>query len=213
MPADLRGRLLDRAARERLELNERLVSGFVSYLDVLQHWNRKINLTSLSDPDEAVDRLVLEPLAASSALPRGRGLADLGSGGGSPAIPLALALETPHLLMVESRSRKAAFLREASRIVGLNATVEAARFEEAASRPDYKSSFDAVSIRAVRLDSSALESAAALLRPAGLVALFRGPDGPERPDALPPDLAWRETRPLLRSTRSRLSVLFHVEQS
>lgn len=208
---DLRGRLIDRAARQGLELNERLISGFVSYLDVLKHWNRKINLTSLSNPDESVDRLLLEPLAAASTLPHGCDLADLGSGGGSPAIPLALALEAPHLLMVESRSRKAAFLREAARLVGLDATVETARFEEVANLPSYGGSFDVVSIRAVRPDASALSSAAALLRPDGLVALFRGPEGAEHPEAIPPDLAWRETRPLLPSTRSRLSVLFHVE--
>lgn len=213
MSADLRGRLADRAAREGFELDSWLASSFLSYLEILLHWNRKVNLTSLSDPDEVIDRLLLEPLAAASILPHGACLADLGSGGGSPAIPLALALGASHLLMVESRSRKAAFLREAAREVGLNATVEAARFEDVVTRPVYSTSFEVVSIRAVRPDSSTLESAATLLRPSGLVALFRGADGPEMPDFLPSILAWRETRPLLPSTRSRLSVLFHVEQS
>ena len=71
---------------------EPLASQLVVYYQLLSHWNRKINLTSLSDPDEAVDRLLLEPVAAAAVLPANRALIDLGSGGGSPAIPLALAL-------------------------------------------------------------------------------------------------------------------------
>jgi 16S rRNA (guanine527-N7)-methyltransferase len=213
VPSDLAARLADRAARERLTLDEVLSSKLTVFLEILNHWNQKINLTSLTDPDEAIDRLLLEPVAAASALPRRSRLADLGSGGGSPAIPLALALEATALLMVESRSRKTAFLREAVRELGLNAIVETAQFQQVARQEEYAGSFDVVSVRGVRHDAAALSAAAALLRANGLAALFRGPDGPHMPDVTVPDLAWRDTRPLLRSTRSRLSVLFHVEQS
>ena len=85
----------------------------VTYFDLLFRWNAKINLTSLTAPDAAIDRLLLEPLAAAEELPRNPDLIDLGSGGGSPAIPLALALEARRLVMVESKTRKAAFLAEA----------------------------------------------------------------------------------------------------
>ena len=70
------------------------------------------------------------PLWPRRTCPSAEHLADLGSGGGSPAIPLALALRAPRLLMVESRSRKAAFLREAARMLELSADVVAIRFEE-----------------------------------------------------------------------------------
>ena len=202
---------MERAAGEGIAVPDALASKLVVYFELLQRWNRTINLTSLTDSDEAIDRLLLEPLAAAVALPHRAALADLGSGGGSPAIPLALATDSSSLLMVESRSRKVAFLREAAREVGLPATVEPVRFEDLASEPAHRSRFDVVTIRAVRRDTAALTAAAGLLRPDGLVALFRGPDGPEEPEFLIRNLAWRETRPLLRSTRSRLSVLFHVE--
>ena len=60
-------------------------------------WNRKINLTALTDPDEAIDRLLLEPLVAARYLPvpGEPSLMDIGSGGGSPAIPLKLATPAP----------------------------------------------------------------------------------------------------------------------
>src|SRR5689334_14169229 len=130
----LDGRLSDRAAAAGLAIDEGLRRQLLDYYDLLLRWNTKINLTALTDPDEGIDRLLLEPVAAAASLSTTSGLVDLGSGGGSPAIPLALALKAPRLLMVESKGKKAAFLREAARRAGLTAAVEAARFEELARR-------------------------------------------------------------------------------
>jgi 16S rRNA (guanine527-N7)-methyltransferase len=211
--ADLESRLAHRASEEGVQISPELSVRVLAYLRLLEHWNRRINLTSLSDPDDVIARLLLEPLVAAAYLPRAVPLADLGSGGGSPAIPLALALGSSELLMVESRSRKAAFLREAGREVGLTVTVESDRFETVATRAAYVHRFGLVSVRAVRPDAVLMTSASKLLCSGGLLALFGTANGPDCADQLPPDLAWRETRPLLRSTNSRLSVLFHVEQS
>jgi len=207
--SDVAARLRARAAQEGLAVSDEITSRLVVYFELLQRWNQKINLTSLVDPDEAVTRLLLEPLAAARHLQNGSSLADLGSGGGSPAIPLALSMGSSQLLMVESRSRKAAFLREAARVVELNATVEAQRFETVSKRPEYSGRFDIVSIRAVRTDAVSLAASAALLRVGGVAALFQN-TGNTLPDA--PDLAWRATWPLLRSSDSQLVLLFHVEQ-
>ena len=144
----------------------------MAYFDLLAKWNAKINLTSLTDLDAAIDRLLLEPLAAAAALPRSVQLIDLGSGGGSPAIPLALALEASRLVMVESRGRKAAFLSEAVRLSGLNGFVENTRFESVATRGTYAGQMDVVSIRAVRPDIATLSIAKGFLTPAGKIALF-----------------------------------------
>jgi 16S rRNA (guanine527-N7)-methyltransferase len=210
--ADPDARLRARAAQEGLAISDDLAKRLLAYFDLLQRWNKKINLTSLGDSDEALDRLLLEPLAAAQSLPRHSTLADLGSGGGSPAIPIALALAAPQLLMVESRSRKAAFLREAAREVQLNAVVEAARFEDVSRQRPYIHGFDVVSMRAVRPDQEALSAAASLLKPGGQIGLFLGSMLGSADLPMPPDLAWRGTRPLLRSTESHLAVLFHVEQ-
>jgi len=115
--------LTSRAERAGVALPNLLADRLVTYYEVLEHWNEKINLTSLSDADEAVDRLLLEPLAGARLLPTGARLIDLGSGGGSPAIPLALALSSPVFVMVESRSRKAAFLREALRELAMSGSI------------------------------------------------------------------------------------------
>jgi 16S rRNA G527 N7-methylase RsmG len=89
---------------------------------------------------------------------------------------LALALGAPHLTMVESRGRKAAFLREALRAVELAGTVENVRFEELAGTPSHQGRYPLVSIRAVRVDRTTLDVIGVLLEPAGTAALF-GADG------------------------------------
>ncbi|MGH9408547.1 MAG: 16S rRNA (guanine(527)-N(7))-methyltransferase RsmG [Vicinamibacterales bacterium] len=204
-------RLADRARKARVEVPFALAARLTSYYQLLDRWNEAINLTSLSDPDEAIDRLLLEPLAAARFLPASVSLVDLGSGGGSPAIPLALALEAARLVMVESRVRKSAFLREAVRQLDFSiASVETARFEELTKQPDFRESFGAVSIRAVRIDPLTLLAAASFLRPGGLVALFRGPEGPDRPQSAPEQLAHVQTERLLPHSTSRLTVLRRV---
>lgn len=207
--ASLASALKARADRAGLELPDHLVDPFLAYFEVLSRWNRKINLTSLSDTDQAIDRLLLEPLAAGRQLPRPQRLVDLGSGGGSPAIPLALAVGAAELVMIESRTRKAAFLREAARIVQLHAIVESARFEEIAEDPAYRGSADLVSMRAVRLDEVSGHAAASLLKASGLFGVFASSPAP------PPDgFVELAVRPLVGDARLQLfrPETFHVEQ-
>lgn len=184
MPADLSSVLSERARLAGVVIPPRLHDTLLAYYHLLARWNRKINLTSLSDPAEAVDRLLLEPVAAAAWLPRHVRLLDLGSGGGSPAIPLAIALGAPSLVMVESRHRKAAFLREAARVVEIEALVEAVRFEELDSRASYRGLMDLVSIRAVRMDAATLDLAGRFLKPGGTIALFASAAPAEVPESL-----------------------------
>lgn len=178
------------------------------FFGLLFRWNQKINLTSIADPDEAIDRLLLEPLLAARHVPASATrLMDIGSGGGSPAIPLKLALSHLHLTMVEAKVRKSAFLREASRQLGLTATeVETTRVEELLARPQLHEAFDLVSLRAVRLEMRMLNTMQAFLRPGGHVLVFRGPHGPAEPVVVPP-LQWVDTYPLVEVMQSRATLL------
>ena len=199
--------LADRARLAGLDVPPTLAAPLIAYYALLSRWNRTINLTSLSHPAEAVDRLLLEPVAAARSLPSGRELIDLGSGGGSPAIPLALALGVPRLVMVESRGRKAAFLREAMRELGIPGAVESARFEDVSTRPQYAGQFGLLSVRAVRLDAAALESIAATLRPGGVAALFGSVQTEREMMALPVGLRVASSRALLTTSASTLTLL------
>lgn len=208
-PRDLRTRLTRRAGKAGLHLADGLSAQLLGYYELLARWNSKINLTALEDPDAAIDRLLLEPVMAARQIPpHASSLLDIGSGGGSPAIPLKLTAPQLSLTMVEVKARKSAFLREAIRHLGLErATVESSRFEELLVRPELHDAFDLLSLRAVRVESKTLSNLQAFVRPGGLIFMFRGPSGPQAPDSLLPPLEWSGTFPLVESLQSRLTVL------
>ena len=110
-----------------------LLEQLEGYFRLLGAWNAKINLTALDlvrEPDKAVDRLLIEPLVAARYLDRVSATAiDIGSGGGSPAIPMKLARPDVAFTLVEAKTRKCAFLREAGRQLGVELRVETARYE------------------------------------------------------------------------------------
>lgn len=205
---DFHGRLKRRAQRAGVDVSPELSEKLHAYYALLHRWNQKINLTALNldSGDDAIDRLLVEPLVAARAVARAdRKLIDIGSGGGSPAIPLALASPGLALTMVEVKVRKSAFLREVVRTLGMNATVWTSRFEALLSDAGMHETYDVLSLRAVRADVRILAGLQAFVRPGGRVFLFR-PMSPGEPDVAPP-LAFSESLPLVESLRSQLVVL------
>jgi 16S rRNA (guanine527-N7)-methyltransferase len=151
-----------------------VLGGCAEYLSLLDRWNRRINLTSLPLGDQipaaTIDKLIVEPLMAAALFPSTDPTwFDLGTGGGSPAIPLRLARRGGSLTMVESRERKCAFLREAVRRLGLERTrAVSLRFEEIGA----SERADVVTIRAVRVDAALADALARLVEPAGQLFCF-----------------------------------------
>lgn len=210
-PRDFRTRLARRARKAGVFLPADLVEQLSQYYELLDRWNRKINLTALNNADEAIDRLVLEPIVAARQFPSPTAnLMDIGSGGGSPAIPMKLCSAGIQLTMVEAKARKSAFLREAVRTLRLEQTVvETARYEELLARPELHESFDVLSLRAVRVEVRTLFTLQAFVKRGGLLFLFRGPSGPDVPEVVPP-LRWVATVPLIETLQSRLTLLQKV---
>lgn len=208
---DLQEKIAKRLRNAGLAPQPMVVQGLRVYFELLKRWNRKIALTSLAveeDRDEAIDRLLVEPIAAARYLPVSSSkVIDIGSGSGSPAIPVKLAAPGIFLRMIESKTRKAAFLREAVRELNLSAAeVETARLEHLLSRPDLHESADVVTLRAVRTDRRTFVSIQALLKPHGLLFLFRAAPLAEV-GTLAPQFEWRAAYPLVGSLNSQLIVL------
>jgi 16S rRNA (guanine527-N7)-methyltransferase len=140
---------------------------FEAYLSLFVRWNTRVNLTSVRDEEGILSRHFVESIACARALPEGIAtLLDFGSGGGFPGIPIALCRPEVAVTLAESQGKKAAFLQEALRVLGLSAKVHAQRAELLETR------FDCVTLRAVDRMADAVEAAARLVGPDGWLALM-----------------------------------------
>jgi len=169
--------LAARAKGAGLIISDDSIEQLAAYFRLLSQWNNAINLTSLlltPPSDQALDRLLIEPIAAARLAGDFSGeWVDVGSGGGSPAIPFRIVQPRARLTMVESRERKAAFLSDAVRMLQLRAAaVLNARLEDVA-RAAIPQSVDLVTVRGVRCDASLFASIHRLLRPTGRLFLFQ----------------------------------------
>jgi 16S rRNA (guanine527-N7)-methyltransferase len=205
MAESLRQLLERRAEAAGLTLAPALRDQLEGYFTLLGRWNARINLTGLPlDPPTpaAIDRLVIEPLLAVPLIDPNISIwFDLGSGGGSPALPLQLARPVPRLVLVESKERKAAFLREAIRELHIaGSEVEVSRIEQVTAREHNAGLADLVTIRAVRIDASLFGQIQMLLRFRGQAILFGAHVGTED---LPRGLELSETLP----SRGGLTIL------
>jgi 16S rRNA (guanine527-N7)-methyltransferase len=182
---DVRALLEQRAEAANVVVPSEIAERLETYFRLLAHWNRKINLTSLPlEPPTAaaIDRILVEPLVAIAFVaPRISTWFDLGSGGGSPAIPLQVAHPAKRLVMVESRERKVAFLREVVRELQLDGSeVFGNRIETLLDDPANRASADLVTVRAVRLSAPLFSQLDLLLKPGGQAVLFG--TGPQKLD-------------------------------
>jgi 16S rRNA (guanine527-N7)-methyltransferase len=137
------------------------------YVSLILRWNGRVNLTSIREEDGIVSRHIVESIALNKILPATIStLLDFGSGAGLPGIPVALCRPEIQVTLAESQGKKAAFLREAARVLGLSVRVHGGRAETLEER------FDCVAMRAVDQMAAAVTAAAALVKPGGLLALM-----------------------------------------
>jgi 16S rRNA (guanine527-N7)-methyltransferase len=115
------------------------------YLELILKWNARINLTAIRSPEEIVRRHFGESLFVGARLGVCETLLDFGSGAGFPGVPIQLMRPEVAVTLAESRSRKAAFLHEVLRALGLRTEVWAGRVEAMAGQRR----FDVVTMRAV----------------------------------------------------------------
>jgi 16S rRNA (guanine527-N7)-methyltransferase len=155
--------LLAKAGQEALAAS--LCERFVDYYSLLMRWNGRVNLTAIRDEEGILSRHFVESIACARALPSGIDtLLDFGSGAGFPGIPIALCRPEIAVTLAESQSKKAAFLQEAVRVLGVAAKVHAGRAER------QETQFDCVTLRAVDRMQQAVEAGARLVRPGGWLA-------------------------------------------
>jgi 16S rRNA (guanine527-N7)-methyltransferase len=138
------------------------------YLDLLVRWNARLNLTAVREPSQIIQRHLIECIQCGQAIPEVQTLLDFGSGAGLPGIPISIVRAGIKVTLGESQGKKAAFLREAIRILGLNAEVHDHRIEQMSA----DRTFDAVTLRAVDRMEEAARLGFQRVDPGGWLILF-----------------------------------------
>lgn len=189
-------RALDDGLRA-LALDPAVAAPLLDYLALLLRWNRTYNLTAVRDPHEMVTKHLLDSLAmhpfVDDIAARGGCLADLGTGPGLPGIPLSIVKPGLSVTLVESNGKKARFMREAIRQLGLkDARVAESRIEAV----DEPGQYDAITARALATLPLILELGGHLLKPDGRLLAMKGVYPADEIAALPAGWALQATHPL-----------------
>jgi 16S rRNA (guanine527-N7)-methyltransferase len=187
---------LESGLRE-LGLDPAFAEPLLAYLALLARWNQTYNLTAVRDPHEMVGKHLLDSLAmhpfVDALAARGGTLADLGTGPGLPGIPLAIVKPGLKVSLVESNGKKARFLRESVRQLGLkDVRVAEARIESV----DEAGAYDAITARALATLPLILELGGHLLKPDGVLLAMKGVYPADEIAALPPGWAATASHPL-----------------
>lgn len=194
-PPDLASTL--EAGLAELALDTALAAPLLAYLELLARWNRTYNLTAVRDPREMVVKHLLDSLAmhpfVDPLVASGGALADLGTGAGLPGIPLAIVKPGLRVTLVESAGKKARFLREAVRTLGLNDVRVAEARIEAFDEPGQ---YAAITARALATLPLILELGGHLLRADGQLLAMKGVYPADEIAALPAGWALQASHPL-----------------
>ncbi len=175
------------ASRAGLTLSEEQLARLDRYLDLLLDANRRMNLTRITDRAAAEVQHVADALTILPLLPRdAHRLADVGSGGGVPGIPLAIARPDSQVMLIESTKKKAAFLRQTVEALGLpNVSVSEWRAEEV-GHSNSRETFDVAVARAVAALHWLTEWLLPLVKKDGRMLAMKGERiAAELPEALP----------------------------
>ena len=126
----LRSMLATGVSELGLDLNNDQIDNIMSYLKLLSKWNAVYNLTAIRDQSEMVKQHLLDSLSATPAFNQARRILDVGAGGGLPGVILAIVYPQTSVSMIDTVSKKTAFLTQVKAELGLkNVTVHTGRVE------------------------------------------------------------------------------------
>jgi len=131
--------ILEQGIKEaKLTISAETKQSLLSYLALMQKWNKVHNLTAVRDPDVMITLHLLDSLVVLPFVD-GKSLLDVGSGAGLPGIPLALCLPDLQVTVIDSNSKKVSFMRQAKAELGIkNLDVLGGRVEDVASTKQFE---------------------------------------------------------------------------
>ena len=167
-----------------LDLKDDIINKFISYLKMLNSYQKKVNITSIKDPFDIISKHFLDSLSGLCLIKdqfygysQGRGLRiiDVGSGAGFPGIPIKITLSQSHMTLVEARKNKTLFLLDVINELSLaDAEVLQGRVENIGKTVEYRESYHIVLSRAVAALNILSELCLPLCQIDGVMIAFKG---------------------------------------
>ncbi len=155
-----------------IELND---PKFEKFASLLLDFNERCNLTAITDRDGVYCKHFYDSIAPERFFPRGASVAEVGSGGGFPSIPLKIYRPDLKFTLIESTGKKCAFLKDAVEKLEIdNMRVVNARAEEMGKSSEFREKFDVAEARAVAALNSLCEYCMPLVKVGGLFIAYKG---------------------------------------
>ncbi|MDH3879086.1 MAG: 16S rRNA (guanine(527)-N(7))-methyltransferase RsmG, partial [Desulfobacterales bacterium] len=148
--SEWQGFIIDSARELGIQIDEAVTAQFSDYACELLTWNRKINLTAITNPRDIAIKHFVDSLAPAGCIPDGARLLDIGSGAGFPGIPLKMLKPSITVLLIDAVRKKINFLKHVLRILGLeNIEARQIRTENLLKGTGQATSFDVIISRAL----------------------------------------------------------------
>ncbi|HUL22525.1 MAG TPA: 16S rRNA (guanine(527)-N(7))-methyltransferase RsmG [Thermodesulfobacteriota bacterium] len=175
MEAENKDLLIEGAKTFGIDLDEKAIQAFETYLEELLKWNRKINLTAIRSEKGIVLKHFLDSLSVHPYLPHGSGVLDIGSGAGFPGIPLKITHPAIEVTLIDSVRKKVDFQRHIIRVLGLRGTEAIhGRVQDKGILRDFGGRFDIILSRAFSDLRTFLALSLPFLRQEGKVVAMKG---------------------------------------
>lgn len=162
---------------EKFELNVSQKNKFNKYLELLQEWNNKINLTAITEKEEIELKHFYDSLTISKYIKSGSSLIDVGTGAGFPGIPLKIKDESIKLTLLDSLNKRLIFLEEVEKELELKNVVNIhGRAEDYGKDKKYREKYDYATSRAVARLSVLVEYLLPFVKVGGYCICMKGPN-------------------------------------
>ena len=187
--------IIDGAQQLGIAIDERISDAFSTYAAELIHWNRKINLTAITDPRDMAIKHFLDSLAPAKFVPERARLLDIGSGAGFPGIPLKILKPSLSILLIDGVRKKVSFLKHMIRTLNLDqSNALHIRAENLPHHPVCAGGFSAIISRAVSDLTSFIKMAMPLLAKQGVMIAMKAKIDPKTLGALRAEMSPHQFR-------------------
>ena len=141
---------MEYAEKINIDINEEQINRFYDYMNLLIEWNKKINLTAITDYNEIILKHFVDSLTINKYIKENNSVVDVGTGAGFPGIPLKIIRDDINIVLVDSLNKRINFLNEVIKELNLkNIETVHARAEEFGKNKKYRKKFDIATSRAV----------------------------------------------------------------